>query len=219
MITSFAMYIPFFNLFYILIMLSSLSEFISCVNQDGIREFSCFFSALIWLGATSVFVVVSWQFFKSQYNFTFLRTKYFRQLFQGFRLNWQSRSHALAVFLRQYVFIVILILFYQVDIAYRLSAITTLQIIYLIVLCVSYPFNEIRNNVAEISNEFVYTILIIFIIKCNSANGLNERTKYCSFYLVIITFLITFFSTASKHKLFNKTGIVLFKILKIIYKK
>lgn len=200
MITSFTMYLPFFHLFYILIMLSSLSEFISCVNQDGIRQVSCFFSSLVWLGATAVFVVVAWQFFKSQYNFTFLRMKYFRQLFQGLRLNWQSRAHALAIFLRQYVFIVILLLFYQVNIDYKLSIITTLQIIYLIVLCVSLPFNEVKNNVAEISNEFIYTILIIFVIRCNSEDGLSEGIKYCFIYLIIFSCLISFFSVSCKFK-------------------
>lgn len=191
MITSFAMYVPFFHLFYNLIMLSSLSEFISCVNEDGIREGSCFFASLVWAAVTPVLGIVMWQFFKSQYNFTFLKMKYFRQLFLGLRINWQSRSHALAIFLRKYVFIVILILFYQVKLNYRLLAITSLQVVYLIVLCVSLPFNEIRNNVTEIINEFTYTILVILIIKCNSSDGLSKTIENCFINLIIASCLIS----------------------------
>jgi hypothetical protein len=140
MITSFSMYIPFFHLFYTLIMVSSLSEFVSCVNDDGVRAGSCVFAALIIIGATLVLACVTWQFFKSQYNFTFLRMKYFRQLFNGLRVNWQSRSYALAVFIRKYLIIMILVLLYQVNVTYRLYTVTAVQLVYLIGLCVCLPF-------------------------------------------------------------------------------
>ena len=85
---------------------------------------------------------------------------FFREIFHGLRVNWQSRCYAYASVLRKYLFIWITIGFFQVEMKYKLFFVTSLQSIYLVGMCVCFPFSHYKNNIIEIANEFCYMVFI-----------------------------------------------------------
>lgn len=208
------MYFFFFSAYFMVLMISSTSELISCFNEDGIVEGSCFYSSMVFLMWTLVIACVKWQFFKSQYNFTFTRMVYFRICFNGLRLKWHARAYALSVFLRKYLLVLVSIGLFTVDAEYRLPLYISVQVLYLLSICVTFPFSDLKDNIIVISTEFVYTILSILIVRCHSNNGLSKAVESTFLYLVLATVIWGLTVSIGNYFKSNFIGALAFKIFK-----
>jgi len=184
---TFSIYIPFFQLNYMIMMVSSVTELGSCFYNDGIQGGSCFYASLVWAGCTAVLGIVQWQFFKSQYNYTFLRMKFFTQLFKGLRLNWKSRSQPFIYFARIYLFTIMTTIGIIKNLDFTIFA-TILQIMYLILTCVSFPFSQYKYNFICILNEFIFTVSMILVIRSKRHNGLSSTIESAFFNMILFTF-------------------------------
>lgn len=131
-VTTFSMYIRFFSLFFLLMMISSVSELVSCFKEDGIKPGSCFFASMVFLFCTLFVACSKWQFFKSQYNFTFFRMKYFREFFTGLRYKWHARAYPFFNLARKYLLVIISVGMYQMNSDYTLPLFVTVQVVFFI---------------------------------------------------------------------------------------
>jgi hypothetical protein len=164
-VTTFSMYIRFFSLFFLLMMISSVSELISCFKNDGIKPGSCVFASMVFLFCTLFVACSKWQFFKSQFNFTFFRMKYFTEFFRGLRYKWRARAYPFFNLARKYLLVLISVGFYQANSNYTLPIFVIVQTIFFITVTVTLPFSHVKDNVTEICSEFTYTLLAIFVMK------------------------------------------------------
>ena len=176
---------------------ASLTELKGWFYGDGVNGGSCFYASLVWAVCTAVLGVVQWQFFKSQYNFTFLKMVYFRHLFKGLRMKWQSRAYPFIYFARIYIFTTLAVVrwngskdkllhFFGSNL---LVIFLILQFAYFIGIWASFPFSHYKYNVTLIMNEFVFVVWMIFTVKSKSKNGLSSGMENMMLNLILYTFV------------------------------
>jgi len=145
--------------------------------------------------------------------------KYFREFFKGLRLKWRARFYPLLTMGRKYAMAVIAIGLYQVDSGITLPLFITAQVVFLIILCVTLPFSEIKDNVIEISSEFSYIILIAFVLRSKNNEGLSKGVENAFIYLILGNMLLAVITNLCKSQLLNTVVAISFKIIHKMYKK
>ena len=128
--TTFTFYIRFFQLFYVLMLMSSVSELTSWFAGVGNKGGSCFFASMLFLAWFLISVWTSWQFFKSQYNYTFFKMVYFREMFRGIRIKWEARYYVPVSVLRKFLLVVSWIGFYQSTLKVKFGFFIMFQLMY-----------------------------------------------------------------------------------------
>lgn len=179
------MHIRFSALVLMFLMISSVAEMVSWFEDDGVEGGSWFVASLVILASTLVVAWAGWQFFKSQYNFTFHRMVYFREFFRGIRIRWTARAYPFMNFIRKYILVLISVGLYQAKIKTKLPFFMSMQLIYLISFWATFPFTEIKDNIIEIIWELVYTILIAIVIRCHDKNGLTSSVESWFKYIIV----------------------------------
>ena len=84
---------------------ASLVEIVYEIKDDGVESWSLSLSFIILACNIAIMAITAWQFFKSEFNYTFYRMIYFRELFRGLRVKWLARSYALVQIARKFVLI------------------------------------------------------------------------------------------------------------------
>lgn len=178
--------------------MSSVSELISCFAVEGNEEGSWFFSSVLFLFWFLISACASWQFFKSQFNYTFFKLIYFREYFRGLRTKWHWRLYAAISVLKRFILVIWVLGFYQSPIKVKFSFFLIFQLSYLIVIVSTFPFAEIKDNIREIATEFIYTLLSLFMLRNGVAGTLSDSVVSWFKFLIIANISISLVVTIGK---------------------
>ena len=66
------------------------------------------------------------------------------------------------------------------------------------VVVVSFPFVEIKDNLREIVNEFIYTILSLFMLRNAVAGTLSDSVVSCFKWMIIANIVLSITFTIGK---------------------
>ncbi|CAI2383457.1 unnamed protein product [Moneuplotes crassus] len=182
-LTSFSMYYPIFKPLFMAMVISSFVEVCSTFLWDGVNFGSFLFAFAVWIGCSAVVGISGWQFFKSQYNFTFQRMIYFRQLFNCLKVNWPSRAHPFLFFARIYSFVITIVIgnFGGQNI---MIYIILIQCSYIAYLAVVRPFYHNKYNIILVINELAFVVLLCMTLRSRIKTGLAQSVE--GMFIIII---------------------------------
>lgn len=141
--------LPNFILWLIAMLTSSLAELIYMLEGDSVEGWSIFLSFCVIFWCIGIIAWTAWQFFKSEFNYTFFRMRYFRELFRGLRFRWSARAYVIVQVVRKMLLILSVVGLNQAPGMVKISFFLTFQIAYLISVWVFFPFTEIKDNVSQ----------------------------------------------------------------------
>lgn len=180
--------------------MSSTSELISWVSGEGNKPGSCFFASVLFLICFLISACACWQFFKSQYTFTFNKMKYFIEYFRGIRVKWHWRLYAAISVLKRFILVFWVLGFYQSPLKVKFSFFLIFQLSYLITIVVTLPFAEVKDNIREVVTEFTYTLLSLFMLRNAVAGSLSDSVVNCFKWMILANILTSISVTIGKDK-------------------
>ena len=157
---TFGVYIIYFYEVFIYLCLIATSEIKSSHPRSDIRFFSLSFA--VWLSALLVLfgILALYQWFISNRQGDIESMLYFAEFFASVKSSKKSRFYALMFILRRSILWSIVILFSG---AYSLFGktvfFTGIQLIYLSYILIERPFKDKKDNIWEIINELIYSVL------------------------------------------------------------
>ena len=156
------------------VLVSSVSEIYLC-NYSGIKRIiSIVIAILILIGWIAIilitFYLVLIQTINKYQESPDNRSK-FAQLFNGVSKNKKSRLYVVFVQIRRAIFVVLLVTVEPVSSILVICILVGLQLIYLGVLIFIRPFELVKWNIIEITNEIYFLTMLASLFKYNSVTS------------------------------------------------
>ena len=153
---------------YQILMITSLSELNTSDFSYSTQTLLLIFSVII-LGIWAAAIGLSFYIFNSTKNY-FDTDRYYKlgEFITGIKNNKYARAYSFLALIRRTLLISWLILFNWLE-SYILSyGLLGVQVCYLICLVIIRPFDRVENNLIEIVNEIIYSLMIWMLVKYNT---------------------------------------------------
>ena len=175
---TFAIYIRNFLNINQFVLVSSISEIYIFNHLDINRIISIVIAILALIGWIAIilftFYLVLTQAINKDQESPDNRSK-FSELFIGVSKNKKSRLYVVFVQLRRTIFVILLVTVEPVSSILVISILVGLQLIYLGVLIFIRPFELVKWNIVEITNEIYFLTMLASLFRYNSVTNW-ERT-------------------------------------------
>jgi hypothetical protein len=150
----------------------------------GITIALLFIYAVIWV----VWVILLLKAKKKKVD---VNTSIFKELLNGLKSNYVSRSFILFFLTKRTLMIVLLIIFNGMKVFYKKWIFSSIQIISWMLIAFTKPFSDAKNNLVEILNEVIFSIccLVLFIFYTKSM--WNSTIEWAFIGLLLSTSVIT----------------------------
>ena len=196
---TFGTYIRFVYQVFILLLLTSVSEIYTFNGSNEQRRRSLPTAWLIVAFIVAFACVWVWQYVKSLNEANLSTMCYFIEFFSGIKPSKAARLHAIMFFVRRTALWLTLILLKNVMSLTLLNSLFVLfQFCYLWFSVFARPFIEQKDNISEILNEIMYTVLWSLLIFFKSEQDWSKTFE--GIYISLIVFNNIAFSLISMVK-------------------
>ena len=187
---TFTIYVRVFLEAFQILLITSLSEVLQ-FNFSELIPIISFCSSLGIIILCSSLCFTSFYMFFSTRKF-YDEDKYYKlgEFFAGIKNDKYCRLYSFNALVRRTLMISWLIIFSYYE-PYILSyGLLGIQIVYLCVIVFLHPFERIENNLIEIINEFIFLIMISFLIIFNTKNEWTSFSKNAFTYIILSNSII-----------------------------
>jgi cysteine-rich repeat protein len=190
---TFGVYIMQIYEIYIFAVLASLSEVKNSKQTTLSRRYSRMI-AITLIVLCCIFLLLSvYQWIKTFWNNNLKSMHYFIYFFSGIRGTWKARLYAMMFILRRsLLWSIVIFLDTKNGLFYKTLFFVTVQFLYLSLSIIIRPFSEVKDNICEIINEVVYTILWGSLFYLNAERRWSEISEKA--YISLIMFNNLMFS-------------------------
>ena len=136
------------------------------------------------------------------------------EFFRGIKQNKKHKLYTTILLLRRFIFILFIIVLTMISSRFLIGVMIVVQIFYFICLLYLRPYEQIKENLIEILNEFYFSYLTVTLAFINSEDEWNEtKSNVCMWIFVSNTYVILLIDLGKE--VFN--SIVFFAKLSIIW--
>ena len=171
-------------------LLCSISEAYEFDLSTKKRKVSLFLAHFFLITSTAFYFFIIYQF---QATRTWLNRKYYKyseELFGGLKESNKARSYTIFLTTRRFLLCIILICLQNLHFIYRVILFNLVQILYFALIIVLRPFTQIDNNIVEIVNELLLTVLGSLLLHYNESSRWDKTIE--NVYIYLITFSSAF---------------------------
>ena len=155
------------------------------LNLSGLRKIISFvFSIFLLCFCLWIILFVSC-FSYSSYEVSKNSHNKFGEIFYGLKVQRKARLYLPILLTRRAIFVILLMTLISIESWILISILSFIQLFYFVFIIILRPFESIKDNIIEISNEIFYCILLWFLIFWNSEE--NWSPKITEVYIWIIT--------------------------------
>jgi hypothetical protein len=129
------------------------------------------------------------QWLKSKNLDTYKTQKYFIEIFSSLREDWMSRSYNILNYGRRSLLVALVIFLKNINVYAMTSIFTVIQLFYLSIIICLRPFDS-KNNIIEIINEVVFTIVSASLICLNKETNWNTTLSKVFMFSILGNTLI-----------------------------
>ena len=163
---SFAFYIRLTMKLNQLILISSVSEIYHFNTSDS----KCIISLVIAIIVLVLWILLIWAIaylacFQQEYE---NKRNKFAQFFNGVTKEKKFKIYIVFLFIRRFIFVVILITLVPKSSVITIYVLIILQIAYMCILIIKRPYAEVKSNIIEIINEVYFITMLISLLFYNS---------------------------------------------------
>jgi multisubunit Na+/H+ antiporter MnhE subunit len=152
------------------------------------RVVSLIISFIIFIVSFSFLGHATCQWIKSYNPEQFSKQVYFKEFFNGIKLQWLSRTYIVVFLLKRTILCSIVTFFLFLSKSIQVYLFVGTQVISTIFVFTVRPFESIKNNVIEIINEIIYLILTIFLIFLKNESRWNGVITFVYIALLMSMF-------------------------------
>lgn len=125
--------------------------------------------------------------------------KGFEELFSDLKNKRHAKSYQIMLMIRRCLLITIIICFrFMPKIAY-LSVLAGFQLIYFCYIFVVRPFTILKENVVEVFNELIFTVLVFILVFVNEKDKWNNIKESAFVYLLIMPSIFLLITSIGKY--------------------
>ena len=168
---------------YQFLLISSVSE-INIFNVNSSSHMSSLVVAFLILIVWIIFAIFSLILVSASIPKTNNEHNKFSELYAGLRNTTWARVYLTFQLMRRILFVVLLITLAQVSSSAITWTISSLQIIYLIMLLILRPFEGLKDNIVEIINEVFFSYFFCWLLHFNSEDAWSSTTT--DIYLALL---------------------------------
>ena len=144
-----------------------------------------FLSYFFLITSITFYFFIIYQFFATRRSLSRKYYTYSEELFAGLKDKNKARAYTIFLTTRRVLLCMILICFQDINFIVRVVSFGSIQIFYLIYLILIRPFTEITNNIVEIINESILTILVLLLLYYNKSNRWNFTIEQVFINLIL----------------------------------
>jgi len=184
-------------LVYMFIMFAVFKELHLWLEGEHGKLFSRIFCLTLFTISTGVILFVGYYWLKfahineeestsQESNFR----KKFSTLFSGIKPTRTHRLHSLIFFVKRFLICSVIFLLEDIGVELKLLLLLVIQLCSLLWSVVLRSYQGVKDQIIEIMNETLFTILIIWVIFQEEVSDWTKISTYCFIFLIIGGFLI-----------------------------
>ena len=184
-------------LVYMFIMFSVFKELHIWLDGEHGKLFSRIFCLSLLTICTGVIVFVGYYWLKfahiNEEESTCQESKFWKRfltLFSGIKPNRTHRLHSLIFFVKRFLICAVIFLLEDIAVELKLLLLLFIQLCSLLWSVALRSYQEVKDQIIEIINEALFTILIIWVIFQEEVSDWTKTSTYCFIFLIICGFLI-----------------------------
>jgi hypothetical protein len=183
-IMTFSLYVILIIESYLIVWLSTISELKEFDYSTGFKLFSLVLAFTFALGLLTVVIIAVIQIIKARPVYNPKKQWYFRELFNALKNNSPSRLFKLIFMIIRICFVLIIVLFSSWPVIVKVILFSSVQLISTMYTSAFRPFENIKDSVAEICNQFIFLIASSLLIHFDTKGEWNS--KITTFYVYLI---------------------------------
>ncbi|CAI2386341.1 unnamed protein product [Moneuplotes crassus] len=189
-------YIRFVLEAFQLIVMSSFSEIITLDVSEPLSVVSWALALLLFCLSVAYFGIAVVHTCKLQDDTERSESSKLEEFNSGLKNKKLAKMYTPMILLRRYLLVIWLVCMLKSDPIVIMSVIISLQVLYLFILMIAKPFEDRTNNVIELVNEIIFTILIGLLCRFNTEKAWNGSIdsifiSIMLFNTLIVTVILT----------------------------
>ena len=192
---TFTLYIRLMLQSFQLLLLSSISEIYLCNLSSVTRIFLYTFAIFILLVCIGFMILASVVAFKKSTQTFDTDRDQCEELFAGLKLNRLAYFYSVILMARRLFFITLLLCFQWAGPMVVVCTFASIQVLYTLWVVYIRYFDIVKDNVVEIYNECVYSVLLLLLIHFQTEDRWNQTITYaymglmmsCGFFLLVVS--------------------------------
>ena len=186
----FSIYVRIFievSMFVVLTSTSEIKEWKTTTTSNIIS----LIIAIIWILFCIAFIFLSFLFWM-KYKNKEINDEYMplKEFFNGIKNRSNARIYSTIFLFRRTLYVSFLIFGNSLSNIGLIIPLIVFQIVYLAAIIFTRPFNETKNNIIEIVNEWFYLLLVSLLLYFNSIDRWSETIKNVYLFIIIANSLV-----------------------------
>jgi cysteine-rich repeat protein len=220
---TFAIYIRLLMQYSQFMLISSLSEIYAFNIESTPHLVSLCLACLVLLLLATFFLISARFWYERVTQLNYESDTWFRELFSGLKKTKFGTSYNLLILLRRTYLISWIIWCRSMPLILYLIGATLLQLMHACLIAIIRPFEKVKDNIVEIVNEFLFTVLMGGIVYFHKKSIWSKSSISAYLYLMMFPGLFVFFISICKYPQICKNSLSLgdlaIKLGKFIYFK
>ena len=174
---TFTAYIRLMMISYQYLLLCSMSEVYSFNSSTRIRLVSLILAYFFMASCCSFYIFTIFQYKTTKRWSDKNNYIYIQEIFSGMKENDKARAYSILLISRRLFLSIVLVFLQDQHFMVRVISFAVIQISYFILILLFRPFVKITNNIVEIINEAIVTILILTLLHLNEPGRWNQTIE------------------------------------------
>jgi cysteine-rich repeat protein len=167
------------------LLITTISEFYTFNLENSSRILSLWFASIVATSLLLFFIFGVYLWMQRIHDDNEGSSSKFAEMFNGLKTNKYCMSFNLIHILRRTIFIVWIIWFQWIQRSYFLIGVSVIQILYVSVVIAIRPFNRVKDNIIEITNELVFFMLLFGLNIFKDKEKWDEISRNVYGYLIM----------------------------------
>ncbi|CAI2378071.1 unnamed protein product [Moneuplotes crassus] len=173
------------------LLLGVVSELKEFDTSEIAMAASLIFAAIFGCIATSIFVISIIQACRKPENEEEVHYK-LQEYSSGLRDKRLARVYTPVILFRRFFFVGLLVLFSSSESTLLVVGMILFQVLYILAFCVIRPHEAVINNILELTNEGIFTILLGFLLKVNTSDEWSRTMRSIFTWVMLVNIIIVF---------------------------
>ena len=186
---TFGVYIRIFIESFQIMLISSLYEIKHFRTKNALYIISLVYAFIVLMLSVGLLLLMLTEWLRSKTPRTFQKQKYFKELFNGVKPQWFSRSFTLFNFWRR-TLLILWVTFLTMNKGLNIGMFVGIQVLYFILIVVMRPLERVVDNIVEVFNEMWFSILWLGLTYLNSEDDWTKDFEKTYYYILFTNTLI-----------------------------
>jgi cysteine-rich repeat protein len=183
---TFTVYIRLLLQFSQFMLMNSISEFYAFNFENTPHIVSLFLAGAIFLVVAAFFVIGVKLWITRVRKWTYHEESRFDEFFSGLKKTKLASAYNLLILMRRAYLVLWIIWMRSMPIMVHLIGATFLQVLHASLIILIRPFQKAKDNIIEVANELIFTMLIAGLIYFNKESAWSNRLTLAYLYISLL---------------------------------